>query len=125
MKPNNTLTEIGNIAFAFTFVVLAAALGYRYIGLPPLIIVGGSALCPDSHRAVLPNSFGGLSRMVHFHRAWCGGVYAFHFSAVETGHLPGNSAESGVVWLTFQLGGWRVASWQAFGGEPNAWFDRD
>ncbi len=38
MKPNDTLTEIGNIAFAFAFIVLAAALGYRYIGLPPLII---------------------------------------------------------------------------------------
>jgi len=44
MKPNDTLTEIGNIAFAFAFIVLAAALGYRYIGLPPLIIVGGSGL---------------------------------------------------------------------------------
>jgi hypothetical protein len=29
MKSNNTLTEIGNIAFAFAFIVLAAALGYR------------------------------------------------------------------------------------------------
>lgn len=44
MKPNHTLAEIGNIAFAFAFIVLAAALGYRYIGLPPLIIVGGSGL---------------------------------------------------------------------------------
>lgn len=44
MKPNDTLAEIGNIAFAFTFIVLMAALGYRYIGLPPLIIVGGSGL---------------------------------------------------------------------------------
>ena len=44
MNSSSTSTEVGNIALAAGFVVLAAALGYRYIGLPPVIIVGGSGL---------------------------------------------------------------------------------
>ena len=44
MNSSSTSTEIGNIALAASFIVLAAALGYRYIGLPPVIIVGGSGL---------------------------------------------------------------------------------
>jgi hypothetical protein len=44
VKSDHTSNEIGNIAFAATFIVVAAALGYRYIGLPPVIIVGGSGL---------------------------------------------------------------------------------
>lgn len=44
MKRNSTLTEISNIALAVAFLVLTATLGYRYIGLPPVIIVGGSGL---------------------------------------------------------------------------------
>ncbi len=44
VKSDHTLTEIGNIALATAFIALAAAVGYRYIGLPPVIIVGGSGL---------------------------------------------------------------------------------
>jgi hypothetical protein len=44
LNSSSTSTEVGNIALAASFVVLAAALGYRYIGLPPVIIVGGSGL---------------------------------------------------------------------------------
>ena len=36
--------RIANIALAFVFIVVVAALGYSYIGLPPLIIVGGSGV---------------------------------------------------------------------------------
>jgi hypothetical protein len=39
---HSTSMEIGNIACSL--LVLAGALGYRYIGLPPIIIVGGSGL---------------------------------------------------------------------------------
>jgi len=53
LNSSSTSTEVGNIALAASFVVLAAALGYRYIGLPPVIIVGGSGLI-------------GLSRLVDF-----------------------------------------------------------
>src|SRR5215472_9658525 len=44
MKSDNISTAIGNIALAATFIVLTASLGYKYIGLPPVIIVGGSGL---------------------------------------------------------------------------------
>jgi hypothetical protein len=44
VKSDNPWTEIGHIALAATFIVLAAALGYKYIGVPPVIIVGGSGL---------------------------------------------------------------------------------
>lgn len=44
MNSSGTSTQIGNIALVASFIVLAAALGYRYIGLPPVIIVGGSGL---------------------------------------------------------------------------------
>jgi hypothetical protein len=36
--------RIANIALASAFIIVVAALGYRYIGLPPLVIVGGSGL---------------------------------------------------------------------------------
>jgi hypothetical protein len=44
VKSDSTSTEIRNIALAVAFLVLTAALGYTYIGLPPVIIVGGSGL---------------------------------------------------------------------------------
>ena len=44
MKSDNISTAIGNIALAATFIVLTGSLGYKYIGLPPVIIVGGSGL---------------------------------------------------------------------------------
>lgn len=44
MNSSSTSTQMGNVALAASFIVLAAALGYRYIGLPPVIIVGGSGL---------------------------------------------------------------------------------
>jgi hypothetical protein len=44
LNSSSTSTEIGDIALAASFIVLAAVLGYRYIGLPPVIIVGGSGL---------------------------------------------------------------------------------
>jgi len=44
LNSSSTATEIGNIGLAASFIALAAALGYRYIGLPPVIIVGGSGL---------------------------------------------------------------------------------
>jgi hypothetical protein len=37
-------TAFANIAGALVFVAVVATMGYRYIGLPPLIIVGGSGL---------------------------------------------------------------------------------
>ncbi len=55
MKPNDTLTEIGNIAFAFAFIVLAAALGYRYIGLIGLLAWSATYLKrPTSPEIILP-----------------------------------------------------------------------
>jgi hypothetical protein len=44
LNSSSTSMQIGNVALAASFIVLAAALGYRYIGLPPVIIVGGSGL---------------------------------------------------------------------------------
>jgi len=44
VKSDSTSTKIGNITLAAAFLILTAALGYRYIGLPPVIIVGGSGL---------------------------------------------------------------------------------
>jgi len=36
--------EIANLAVALVFIVAAAAAGYRVIGVPPVVIVGGSGL---------------------------------------------------------------------------------
>lgn len=50
MKSNNQPSEIGrtnitfSVAVALLFVIFAMAMGYIYIGLPPVVIVGGSGV---------------------------------------------------------------------------------
>jgi hypothetical protein len=44
MTKRTISTKIANIALAAGFIAVTAGLGYKYIGLPPVIIVGGSGL---------------------------------------------------------------------------------
>jgi hypothetical protein len=44
MTNKTTATKIANMALAAGFIVVTAGLGYKYIGLPPVVIVGGSGL---------------------------------------------------------------------------------